>query len=76
MNVEEMRQRLPLGFDRTFRPWSYRVTQRRLEFRSDQNFDFGETLYVVFLAAGVVIDSGISAAPAAGSMIVRRWGRR
>lgn len=49
MNAEEMRRRLPLQLDRQFRPWSYRVTQRRLELRSDKNFENGETLYVAFL---------------------------
>ena len=44
-----MRQQLPLQFDRQFRLWSYRVTQRRLELRTDRNFEVGETLYVIFL---------------------------
>jgi hypothetical protein len=46
---KDHRDRLPLRLERRFRPWSYQVTQRRLELRSKDNFDFGETVYVVFL---------------------------
>ena len=49
MNVADLRKRLPLRFERKFRPWSYQVTQRRLDLRSDENFEFGETVYVAFL---------------------------
>jgi hypothetical protein len=49
VDVEAYRRRLPIRFDRSFRPWSYQVTQRRLELRSDGNFDIGETVYVAFL---------------------------
>jgi hypothetical protein len=48
MGVEEYRRRLPLRFERKFRPWSYRVSQRRLELRSDGNFEFGETIFIAF----------------------------
>jgi hypothetical protein len=49
MNSKDYRRLLPLRLERTFRPWSYQVTQRRLELRSDNNFEFGETVYAVFL---------------------------
>ena len=48
MNSKDVRERLPVPFERKFRPWSYQVTQRRLELRSDENFEFGETIYVLF----------------------------
>jgi len=48
MSVEDLRGRLPLKFERQFRPWSYRATQRRLDLRSDYNFEFGDTVYVTF----------------------------
>ncbi|MEV0398044.1 hypothetical protein [Polymorphospora rubra] len=38
-----------MRYERPFRPWSYQVTQRRLELRTDGNFEFGETIYVAFL---------------------------
>ena len=49
MNFKDFRERLPLRFERTFRPWSYQLGHGRLEFRSGRKPEFGNTLYVVFI---------------------------
>lgn len=49
MNVENFRERLPIRFKRSFRPWSYQLGHSRLELRSAQGGDSTDTLYVVFI---------------------------
>ncbi|BCJ76350.1 hypothetical protein CS0771_58940 [Catellatospora sp. IY07-71] len=49
MNVQELRGRLPLRFERRFRVWSYTVSQRHLVLRSDRNSDHDDTLDVAFM---------------------------